>query len=87
MLTLNESYFIMNLWILLFVLLQLANLRIIADLPINYGIIVEIDDKGNIVQSLQSPSGKIARISEVLEHNGYLYLGSWRNRFLGRLKL
>lgn len=66
---------------------EVGTFRFIADLPIFNGMIVEIDDKGNIVQSLQSPAGKITRISEVLEHNGYLYLGSWRNRFLGRLKL
>lgn len=66
---------------------ELKTGRIIADAPLNHGIIVEFDDKGKIVQSLHSPSGNISQISEVLEHNGYLYLGSWRNRFIGRVKL
>lgn len=66
---------------------QLKTARIFADLPVKLGLIIEFDDKGNIIQSLQSPGGKVARISEVLEHNGYLYLGSWRNHYLGRVKL
>ncbi|XP_054718290.1 adipocyte plasma membrane-associated protein-like [Uloborus diversus] len=66
---------------------ELQSGRIVADLPMSHGIIVEIDDNGKIIRSLQSPSGKVVHISEILEHNGYLYLGSWRNHYLGRLKL
>lgn len=66
---------------------ELKTLRILADLPMKNGVIVEFDENGKILQSLYSPGGQFARISEVLEHNGYLYLGSWRNHFLGRLKL
>lgn len=51
-----------------------------------YGLVVELDGQGHIVRSLHSPGKKIALISEVLEHNGNLYLGSFRNRFLGRVK-
>lgn len=51
-----------------------------------YGLIVEVDARGNILRSLHSPGKKIGFISEVLEHDGYLYLGSFRNPFIGRVK-
>lgn len=67
---------------------ELRTGRILADLPLGtYGMIVEVNEEGKIVQSLQSPTGQVAHISEVLELNGVLYLGSWRNKYLGRLKL
>ncbi|KFM67955.1 Adipocyte plasma membrane-associated protein, partial [Stegodyphus mimosarum] len=47
---------------------ELQNGRIVADLPIGYGMIIEFDDNGKIIQSLHSPSGKVVHISEVLEH-------------------
>ncbi|XP_077522679.1 adipocyte plasma membrane-associated protein-like [Amblyomma americanum] len=51
-----------------------------------YGLIVELDASGKPIRSLHSPAGKIHFISEVLEHEGHLYLGSFRNRFIGRVK-
>lgn len=51
-----------------------------------YGLIVELDATGKVIRSLHSPAGKIHLISEVLEHDGHLYLGSFRNRFIGRVK-
>ncbi|KAH8028507.1 hypothetical protein HPB51_017602 [Rhipicephalus microplus] len=51
-----------------------------------YGLIVELDASGKVVRSLHSPAGKIHLLSEVLEHDGHLYLGSFRNRFIGRVK-
>ncbi|CAL1270471.1 unnamed protein product [Larinioides sclopetarius] len=61
--------------------------RLIADYMLNYGLALEFDDKGKILRSFHSPSGKVSHLSEAFEHNGYLYLGSWRNKYLGRLKL
>lgn len=52
-----------------------------------YGLVVELDAGGHIVRSLHSPQHKIHMLSEVLEHEGHLYLGSYRNPFLGRVKL
>lgn len=52
-----------------------------------HGIILELDKDGNILRSLQSPSGKTSDLSQVTEHGGYLYLGSFLNHYLGRLKL
>ncbi|CAN7999513.1 unnamed protein product, partial [Ixodes pacificus] len=51
-----------------------------------YGLVVEVDARGNVLRSLHSPGKKISFISEVLEHDGYLYLGSFRNPFVGRVK-
>ncbi|GFT39149.1 adipocyte plasma membrane-associated protein [Trichonephila clavipes] len=66
---------------------ELQNGRILADVFVNYGMIIEFNDKGQIIRSLHSPSGKVSHLSEVFEHNGYLYLGSWRNHYIGRLKM
>lgn len=52
-----------------------------------HGIIIELDKDGNILRSFHSPSGKTSLLSQVTEHDGYLYLGSFVNRYLGRLKL
>lgn len=59
---------------------------LVQAIPI-HGLITELDENGKIMKSLHSPDGKIGFISEVLEHDGYLYLGSWHNKFLGRVKL
>lgn len=53
----------------------------------SYGMIIESDDKGQVIKSLHSPDGKMTYVSEVLEYENHLYLGSWRNNFLGKLKL
>lgn len=66
---------------------ELQSGRIVADYLPSYGMILEFNENGKILRSYHSPSGAVTHISEILEHNGYLYLGSWRNRYLGRLKL
>ncbi|KAG8192903.1 hypothetical protein JTE90_025612 [Oedothorax gibbosus] len=66
---------------------ELQTLRIAADYVLSYGLILEFDDQGKILRSFHSPSGKVSLISEVLEHNGHLYLGSWRNHYVGKLKV
>ncbi|XP_015921893.1 adipocyte plasma membrane-associated protein [Parasteatoda tepidariorum] len=52
-----------------------------------HGIVIEFDENGKMLRSLHSPDGKINALSEVKEHEGYLYLGSFTNHYLGRLKL
>lgn len=52
-----------------------------------YGLVAELDAGGRIVRTLHSPNHKIYMVSEALEHEGHLYLGSYRNPFLGRVKL
>ena len=56
--------------------------------PVNYGLILGLDEQGNIVTSLHDPSGENLReITSVEEHNGYLYIGSLSNDRIGRFTL
>ncbi|XP_013792746.2 adipocyte plasma membrane-associated protein-like, partial [Limulus polyphemus] len=60
--------------------------RFFFSLMPRYGMVVELDKKGKIIRSLQSSDGQVAMLSEVLEHNGNLYIGSFINPFLLKLK-
>jgi len=56
--------------------------------PVNYGLILGLDEQGKIVTSLHDPSGENLReITSVEEHDGYLYIGSLSNDRIGRLRL
>lgn len=50
-------------------------------------MIIELDSEGNILRNFFSPDEKIQLPSEVLEYNKQLYIGSFVNSYLGRLKL
>lgn len=52
----------------------------------SHGMVVEVDENGKIMQSLHSPNGKSTFYSEVLEYNGYLYVGSYINSFIIKVK-
>ncbi|XP_074262264.1 adipocyte plasma membrane-associated protein isoform X1 [Saimiri boliviensis] len=53
-----------------------------------YSLVLELSDSGAFRRSLHDPDGLVATyISEVHEHDGYLYLGSFRSPFLCRLSL
>ncbi|CAL1279389.1 unnamed protein product [Larinioides sclopetarius] len=52
-----------------------------------HAIAIEFDAKGQILRSFHSPDGKFPFISEVKEQDGYLYIGSFVNPYLGRLQL
>jgi len=52
-----------------------------------YGIIFALNEKGDVVKTLQDPSGAVCMISEVEYHDGYLYLGSFINPFIARVKI
>ncbi|XP_067122041.1 adipocyte plasma membrane-associated protein-like [Centruroides vittatus] len=51
------------------------------------GMVLELDSEGKIVRNFFSPDEKIKFPAEVLEYNKHLYVGSFVNRYLGRLKL
>ena len=60
-------------------------LRLMAS---QYGMIVVLDEFGNILDSLQDPGGQvILSSSEVAEHKGTLYIGSYHANFIGKLSL
>jgi sugar lactone lactonase YvrE len=55
---------------------------------LEYGLILGLDEAGNIVTSLHDPEGKNLReITSVEEHGGYLYIGSLGNDRIGRFAL
>ena len=51
-----------------------------------YGLVVELDPRGNIIGSLHDQTGNtIPAVSEVQDSNGVLYFGSYYLPFLGRI--
>lgn len=56
--------------------------------PAPYGFVLEIDEAGNILRSLQDPGGEhLHTITSVKEINGQLYMGSLYNDRIGVLPL
>lgn len=56
--------------------------------PLPYGFVLALDEDGNIIKSLQEPTGKHLReITSAQEHGGYLYLGSLNSDRIGKYKL
>ncbi len=51
----------------------------------NYGFILGLDQNGNVIYNLQDPTGSFAQIINVIQHNGYLYLGSLVESAVGRI--
>ncbi|XP_023049216.1 adipocyte plasma membrane-associated protein isoform X2 [Piliocolobus tephrosceles] len=53
-----------------------------------YSLVLELSDSGAFRRSLHDPDGLVAAyVSEVHEHDGHLYVGSFRSPFLCRLSL
>lgn len=48
--------------------------------------IVRVDENGKIIESLQSTDKKVTAVSDAVLLDGYYYLGSAHNNFLGRVK-
>nr|KAG5695208.1 hypothetical protein BaRGS_018330 [Batillaria attramentaria] len=68
-------------------LVALAEKQVIFDEP-KYGIVVELDVKGNIIRTLQDPEGSLyTGVSEVAEEKGIVYIASPKKRFVGILNL
>lgn len=56
--------------------------------PKPYGLVLALDEKGRIVQSLHEPTGKhLMEITSAEEYQGYLYLGSLHNDRIGKYRL
>jgi sugar lactone lactonase YvrE len=56
--------------------------------PEPYGFVLALDEEGNIIRSLQEPTGKhLWEITSVQEHGGSLYLGSLHNDRIGKYNL
>lgn len=56
--------------------------------PQPYGLVVSLDEQGNITQSMHDPSGDYYKeVTSANEYNGHLYLGSLHNDRIGKYKL
>ena len=56
--------------------------------PEPYGLVLALNEQGQITQSLHDPIGKhLKEITSVREYDGYLYLGSLSNDRIGKYKL
>ena len=62
--------------------------RLLWPRPEPYGFVLEIDETGRILRSLQDPGGRRVRhVTTAREHDGTLYLGSLDQAWIGRLPL
>ena len=53
-----------------------------------YGLVLHLNEKGEITKSLHDPTGaKIPAVSEIEDKNGFLYMGSYNLPFLAKLSL
>ncbi|HVU89982.1 MAG TPA: SMP-30/gluconolactonase/LRE family protein [Pirellulales bacterium] len=56
--------------------------------PQPYAFVVQLDEGGKFINSLQDPTGQHLReVTSAFERDGYLYLGSLHNDRIGRYKL
>uniref|UniRef100_A0A803STE7 Adipocyte plasma membrane-associated protein n=1 Tax=Anolis carolinensis TaxID=28377 RepID=A0A803STE7_ANOCA len=74
-------------WIKRIIFKLLSQETVIKFVP-KYSLLVELSDTGSYRRSFHDPNGMVASyISEAHEHNGHLYLGSFRSPFICRLNL
>lgn len=53
-----------------------------------YGLIYHVSEDGKEFTSYHDPTGEFSgSLTSAVEHDGYLYLGSVSNNFIGKLKL
>nr|XP_028580846.1 adipocyte plasma membrane-associated protein [Podarcis muralis] len=74
-------------WIKRIIFKLLSQEMVIKFVP-KYSLLLELSDTGSYRRSFHDPNGMVATyISEAHEHDGHLYLGSFRSPFICRLKL
>ena len=56
-----------------------------ANMLPGYGLVIEYDAEGQVVQSWHSSDPMMSKICEGFLHNGYMYLGSPFNNFAARV--
>lgn len=61
-------------------------LRAAADRS-RYGLVVQLDERGEVVRSLHDPGGRLYNLSSAVPHTGYLYLGTLFGDSIGRYRL
>lgn len=56
--------------------------------PKPYGFVAEIDEEGNVIRTLQEPTGEhLKEITGAVEYQNYLYMGSLHNDRIGVIKV
>ena len=56
--------------------------------PKPYGLVLEVDESGRILRSLHDPGGRrVQHVTTAREHDGFLYLGTLDQAWIGRLAL
>lgn len=55
--------------------------------PEAYGLVVKMDESGEIRESLHDPSGELGFITNAVEKDGWLYLATLKGDWVGRIKL
>ncbi|XP_039388107.1 adipocyte plasma membrane-associated protein isoform X1 [Mauremys reevesii] len=74
-------------WIKRIIFKLLSQETVIKFVP-KYSLVVELSETGSYKRSFHDPNGMVVTyVSEAHEHNGYLYLGSFRSPFICRLNL
>ncbi len=53
--------------------------------PVRYGLVLQLDDDGEVIRSLHGPSGSFSHLTAAEEHHGFLYLGSLVETAIGRV--
>jgi sugar lactone lactonase YvrE len=52
-----------------------------------YGLLLGVDARGDVVRALHDPTGRVADLTGVREHEGWLYFGSLTEPFVGRVRV
>uniref|UniRef100_A0A8C3EHC0 Adipocyte plasma membrane-associated protein n=1 Tax=Corvus moneduloides TaxID=1196302 RepID=A0A8C3EHC0_CORMO len=67
---------------------KLLSQETVAKFVPKYSLVVELSETGSYKRSFHDPNGvTVAYVSEAHEHNGHLYLGSFRSPYICRLDL
>jgi sugar lactone lactonase YvrE len=61
-------------------------LRAAADRS-RYGLVIQLDERGEVVRSLHDPGGRLYNLSTAVPHAGHLYLGTLFGDSIGRYQL
>lgn len=67
---------------------KLFSLDVLTSLVPKYGLVIHLNERGEITKSLHDPTGtKITAVSEVEDKDGILYMGSYNLPYLAKLNL
>lgn len=69
-------------------IMKVVSMDLVLQYLPKYGLVVEVNEEGKVIQSLHDPTGQvIPAVSEVEDKDGVLYFGSYNLPYLGRLYL